>query len=175
MVQERHKTKASLLSKVLSLLLINSAALAGLAWAGWKLHRGEIELDALPEGLTRNTVYLAVALVVLIIVVTAILPLAHAPARALRRSLKTSAAIRSECGPGRLVLELVLWPFRQIFYVVFWLLRAACFLASFALIAATLFFGVRIFVPELGDAWLPEPVDVYADRWVAWAELLVRR
>lgn len=168
MVQERHKKKSSPASTILGFLLLNALPIAGFGWVAWKVSRGEASLDDLPEGVGRNGVYFGLAVVALIVVVSGLLPLFHGPARYLRRSMKRSAEVRSDCGFGRLVLEFLLWPFRQIFYVLFWILRAICFLASFTLIAAAIFFVVRLFVADFGDQWLPQPVDAYADQAQGW-------
>lgn len=168
MVQERLKKKTPLTKNILGFLLLNALPIAGFGFLAWKVSRGEASLDDLPAGVGRNGVYFAVVVAALIVLVSGILPLVHGPARALRRSLRSSAEIRSECGFGRLVLELLLWPFRQLFYVVFWILRAVCFLASFALIAAAILCVVRLFRPELGDTWFPQPLDAYADLAQDW-------
>ena len=175
MVQERHKTKTSASRNIFGFLLLNAIPILGFSWVAWKVSRGEASLDDLPAGLGRNGLYFAVTVTALFFVVSLLLPAVHGPARGLRASLRRSAEIRSQCGFPRLVLELLLWPIRQILYVGLWLLRAICFLASFALIALALLFVVRLFQDGFGDAWLPEPVDAYADRAQEWLKGLAAR
>lgn len=168
MVREAHKKRGSIAGKIGGMLLVNILPLAGLGWLGWSLATGRISADDFPEALGRNGVLAGASLALLFVSASLLLPIVHGVAKGLRGSLARSRALRAEGGAGRIALEWLLWPFRTVFYVVFWVLRFALYLISLALIAAVLLFAVRIFRPEFGEAWLP--IDDTIARAESWIE-----
>ncbi|MCA9323402.1 MAG: hypothetical protein KDB53_21890, partial [Planctomycetes bacterium] len=130
MVREQYRTKTPFSRKLLGFLLLNIIPIGGLAWFVWGLSSDTISLDDLPEGLDRNAAYLGVAIAVLFVVVTFVIPFAHFFASRLRASLLRSRSLRSEGGFLRLVWECLLWPFRQLAHVVFWVVRFAGYLVA---------------------------------------------
>ena len=79
MVRADLKKKDGLVGKIFGFLLINVIPLAGLGFVGWKMYRGEFSLDQLPEGAGRTGLCLGVALGLLILVASGLLPVSHAP------------------------------------------------------------------------------------------------
>jgi hypothetical protein len=172
MVREAHKRKGSAAGKIGGLLLVNILPLGGLLWFGWALATGRVSSEDLPEGLGRNAILAGVALALLFVSASLVLPFVHGIAKGLRLAGLHSAERRREGGAGRLVFEWILWPFRTLLYLVFWLLRAALYLTSLALIAAIILFAIRLFQPEFGEAWLP--INDYLDRGETWIRGLSR-
>lgn len=166
MVRERHKTRSTWRGRLLGLALINILPLAGLAWLGWALATDRVSMRDLPDGLARNGALFGVAVLLLFLVASLLLPFVHAAVKALARQLGESRYRRAEGGGFRRLVEWLLWPFRTLLHALLWLVRLLLMLTSFALIAAALLFLVRMFAPEIGEDWLP--IDRWIDDGTAW-------
>ncbi|MEZ6196314.1 MAG: hypothetical protein R3F20_11410 [Planctomycetota bacterium] len=168
MVREAHRKKSSLGGRILGLLLINILPIGGLAALAWGITTGRVDPDRLPAGLGRNALLAGVSLALLFVLASLLLPLVHSAAKGLRIARHVSAERRREGGMGRKLWEWLLWPFRALGYLVFWLLRFSIYIGSLALIAAIVVFAVRAFRPDFAESWLD------LDRRVATAESWLR-
>ncbi|MCB9833479.1 MAG: hypothetical protein H6807_13500 [Planctomycetes bacterium] len=129
-------------------MIINILPIGGLAWITWLVLSGRKSLDDLPEGMGRSAILIAVAILLLILFASALLPLVHGLAKSMRGRLRYSAALRREGGAMRKIWESLLWPPRALIYLVAALLRLGLVIVCLALIAATILFVVRLFRPD---------------------------
>ena len=151
----RNKANQSWGRRILGLALINFIPLAGLGALAWALTTERLAMQDLPPGVGRPALGFVVALLLLIVVVSALLPLSHGWVKALWRQLQASPVRRAAGGAGRKLFEFLMWPFRRVFHLLFWLTRLLSYLLSFGLILACCLFLIRTIKPEFLQEWLP--------------------
>ncbi len=154
MVRRDRERKSGIGGKIVGLAIINIIPLAGLAWWVWALTTGRTSLDDLPEGIGRNAIHFGIAVLLLMVCASGLLPFAHGLAKGLRGRLRYSAEMRRQGGALRKIWECLLWPFRALLWAIFALLRLGLLLLCLALVAAAVLFIVRFFEPTALESQL---------------------
>ena len=145
----RHRQKENKLGQLLRMVLLwNLLPLVVLSALGVMWLRGEIQIEALPEGSGFNLGVLGGALVLLLLVASLSLPAAHGAVKRCQQGLAHRRAILAGKAEGSRVASLGLILMGYPAYLLGILIRLVLILLSFALIAIVLVFGVKLFKPE---------------------------
>jgi hypothetical protein len=141
------------------LLLINIIPI-GLGIYLFVLHtRGELVLQELPSGFVGNLVVVGACILLLIVVASFSLPVAHDTVKSLRRKAQSCLAIvRGEQTGSRIGNLLLLLPL-GLARLTAWLVRAFLMVLSLALIAGLFLFLARLRWPDLAQEEINRSLD----------------
>ena len=112
--------------------------------------QGKLDDSYLPAGADENVVGLGIALAFLFIVASVSLPAAHAVVKMANRRPEDPASLKSRA----------LAPFRALVFAVAWPARLLLVILTFALLALTIVFMVRLFQPTFLEPWFDRARDV---------------
>ena len=158
MADRRQREKSGIARFLLGMAIINILPIGAFLWVGYALWSGQKTIEDFqgyfPEGASVNMLHLSVAMAVLFLVGTFLVPVSHGSVKRLRAQLNPES--------GRTFLDLVLWLPRQVLLVFCEVVRSAGFALGIVSILLTLLFMGRMLSPGFLSEYVP------IEEWVAW-------